>query len=101
MSWLIIRVQPAEAETYPENDPRRPPEIETIVRKCRKGRGSDDFDLVERLMDEHGYIPGPLIGGYTPARDWPLTGIVYESPNKDGCGRHASQVRRWPMKRKE
>lgn len=99
MAWLIIRIQCAYLETERSSKPDDPG-ICTIVQRCRAGRGADNFDLIDRLVREEGFELGPLVGPRADARDWPLTGIVYESPNKDGFGRQASTIRRWPVRRR-
>lgn len=98
MNYLIIRIQRAEDETVPEA--KRPPPILTLHKRCSRTRGYLNWDLIQRLLDPHGYELGMLVGLRTPKNEWPLTAITYESPNKDGIGRWNSQVTRWPVRKR-
>jgi hypothetical protein len=97
MAWHILRIEPCENDTLPEAQTL--PIVETI---SVRGRQQDmPIPTVVRVLAEHGYELGPVVGATATKQDWPLTAYIYTSANRKGIGRFASTLRRWPVRKQE
>ena len=90
MGWLIVRIEPNANLARKDRD-KEPPVAALTKRHALRQPG---LEVVQTLAAKHGFEVALPIGKFKAA-DWPLTAVVYTSPNKDGVGRSGSQVCRW------
>ena len=94
MAFLIVRIEPMINDTLKESE--KEPVIEVLAQRARNA--PVDHGDAKELLEKHGFELGPIVGPGS-RQGYPLTGYCYVSPNKDGKGRGASSLHRWPVRR--
>lgn len=92
MAYWIMRIEPAD-KFGPERAVMPIVEQISVRAALREPSIQETADVLAR----HGYELGPIVGT-ARAGEWPLTAYIYTSMRKDGLGRSASTLRRWPVR---
>jgi hypothetical protein len=97
MAWMIVRIEPRENDTLPERD-CLPAVIQLTKGNVRAFPPKES--AYRALMEKNGFTsPNGQPGRLCPFEEWPFIAYCYLSPNREGKGRIASQLRRVPAKR--